>query len=143
MSSGGLQRKLSSASSLGSMEESYFLQASLDSSDKSSEKRSMPEATMSPYYMKSITPSAYEATLRQKEGELASYMSRLVGVKSIQLVHFCVAPLVGFWKLALKWELGSHQFVISDPTVISEPTLDRLKWRTMDAGKLPLFYKLV
>lgn len=98
----------------------------------------MPEATMSPYYMKSITPSAYEATLRQKEGELASYMSRLVGVKSIQLVHFCVAPLVGFWKLALKWELGSHQFVISDPT------LDRFK---IDVGdhteKLPFFYKLV
>ncbi|CAG7903178.1 unnamed protein product [Brassica rapa] len=81
---GGLQRKLSSASSLGSMEESYFLQASLDSSDKYSEKRSMPEATMSPYYMKSITPSAYEATLRQKEGELASYMSRLASMESIR-----------------------------------------------------------
>ncbi|KAG5379910.1 hypothetical protein IGI04_027752 [Brassica rapa subsp. trilocularis] len=81
---GGLQRKPSSASSLGSMEESYFLQASLDSSDKSSEKRSMPEATMSPYYMKSITPSAYEATLRQKEGELASYMSRLASMESIR-----------------------------------------------------------
>lgn len=88
MSSGGLPRKLSSASSLGSMEESYFLQASLDSSDKFSERRSTPEATMSPYYMKSITPSAYEATLRQKEGELASYMSRLVGVESIQLLIF-------------------------------------------------------
>ncbi|ESQ27007.1 hypothetical protein EUTSA_v10018077mg [Eutrema salsugineum] len=81
---GGLPRKLSSASSLGSMEESYFLQASLDSSDKFSEKRSMPEATMSPYYMKSITPSAYEATLRQKEGELASYMSRLASMESIR-----------------------------------------------------------
>lgn len=81
---GGLQRKLSSASSLGSMEESYFLQASLDSSDRSSDKRSMPEATMSPYYMKSITPSAYEATLRQKEGELASYMSRLASMESIR-----------------------------------------------------------
>ncbi|KAL0724485.1 hypothetical protein Bca4012_039084 [Brassica carinata] len=81
---GGLPRKLSSASSLGSMEESYFLQASLDSSDRSSDKRSMPEATMSPYYMKSITPSAYEATLRQKEGELASYMSRLASMESIR-----------------------------------------------------------
>lgn len=100
MSSGGLPRKLSSASSLGSMEESYFLQASLDSSDKFSEKRSMPEATMSPYYMKSITPSAYEATLRQKEGELASYMSRLVGVENIPLSHYCVTLLVGFWELA-------------------------------------------
>ncbi|XP_010430055.1 PREDICTED: golgin candidate 5 isoform X3 [Camelina sativa] len=81
---GGLSRKLSSAGSLGSMEESYFLQASLDSSDKYSEKRSTPEATMSPYYMKSITPSAYEATLRQKEGELASYMSRLASMESIR-----------------------------------------------------------
>ncbi|KAL1220753.1 Golgin candidate 5 [Cardamine amara subsp. amara] len=81
---GGLPRKLSSASSLGSMEESYFLQASLDSSDKFPEKRSTPEATMSPYYMKSITPSAYEATLRQKEGELASYMSRLASMESIR-----------------------------------------------------------
>lgn len=70
------------------MEESYFLQASLDSSDRSSDKRSMPEATMSPYYMKSITPSAYEATLRQKEGELASYMSRLVGVKKYTTCSF-------------------------------------------------------
>uniref|UniRef100_A0A1J3HHZ5 Golgin candidate 5 n=1 Tax=Noccaea caerulescens TaxID=107243 RepID=A0A1J3HHZ5_NOCCA len=81
---GGLPRKLSSASSLGSMEESYFLQASLDSSDRFSEKRSITEAPMSPYYMKSITPSAYEATLRQKEGELASYMSRLASMESIR-----------------------------------------------------------
>jgi chromosome segregation ATPase len=44
----------------------------------------MPEATMSPYYMKSITPSAYEATLRQKEGELASYMTRLASMESIR-----------------------------------------------------------
>jgi hypothetical protein len=35
---------------------------------------------MSPYYMKSMTPSAFESALRQKEGELASYMSRLVSV---------------------------------------------------------------
>lgn len=60
------------------MEESHFLQASLDSSDNLSERRNLAEATVSPYYMKSMTPSAYEATLRQKEGELASYMSRLV-----------------------------------------------------------------
>lgn len=73
-----MSRKLSSASSLGSMEESYFLQASLDSSDSFSERRNAGEATMSPYYMKSMTPSAFEASLRQKEGELASYMSRLV-----------------------------------------------------------------
>lgn len=60
------------------MEESYFLQASLDSSDNLSERRNLVEATMNPYYMKSMTPSSFEAALRQKEGELASYMSRLV-----------------------------------------------------------------
>jgi hypothetical protein len=78
LSAGNLTRKLSSASSVGSMEESYFLQASLDSSEGFSERRNAGEATISPYYMKSMTPSAFEAALRQKEGELASYMSRLV-----------------------------------------------------------------
>lgn len=77
-SAGNLTRKLSSTSSLGSIEESYFLQASLDSSDGMSEKKNLVELNMSPYYVKSMTPSAFEATLRQKEGELASYMSRLV-----------------------------------------------------------------
>jgi len=81
---GNLTRKLSSASSLGSMEESYFLQASLDSSDSLSERRNAGEAIMSPYYMKSMTPSAFEAALRQKEGELASYMSRLASLESIR-----------------------------------------------------------
>ncbi|GLT71673.1 hypothetical protein SLA2020_436730 [Shorea laevis] len=81
---GNLTRKLSSASSLGSMEESYFLQASLDSSDTLSERRNAGEAIMSPYYMKSMTPSAFEAALRQKEGELASYMSRLASLESIR-----------------------------------------------------------
>lgn len=60
------------------MEESYFLQASLDSSDGFSERRNPGETTMSPYYIRSMTPNAFEAALRQKEGELASYMSRLV-----------------------------------------------------------------
>ncbi|PON88412.1 TATA element modulatory factor 1 DNA binding [Trema orientale] len=81
---GNLSRKLSSASSLGSMEESYYLQASLDSSDSLSERRNAGEATMSPYYMKSMTPGAFEAALRQKEGELASYMSRLATMESIR-----------------------------------------------------------
>uniref|UniRef100_A0A5B7A297 TATA element modulatory factor 1 TATA binding domain-containing protein n=1 Tax=Davidia involucrata TaxID=16924 RepID=A0A5B7A297_DAVIN len=81
---GNLTRKLSSASSLGSMEESFFLQASLDSSDSFSERRNPGETTMSPYYMKSMTPSAFEATRRQKEGELASYMSRLASMESIR-----------------------------------------------------------
>ncbi|ONI15876.1 hypothetical protein PRUPE_3G066400 [Prunus persica] len=84
LENGSMSRKLSSASSLGSMEESYFLQASLDSSDSFSERRNAGEATMSPYYMKSMTPSAFEASLRQKEGELASYMSRLASMESIR-----------------------------------------------------------
>ncbi|KAA8540398.1 hypothetical protein F0562_024683 [Nyssa sinensis] len=81
---GNLTRKLSSASSLGSMEESFFLQASLDSSDRFSERKNPGDAIMSPYFMKSMTPSAFEATLRQKEGELASYMSRLASMESIR-----------------------------------------------------------
>ncbi|OIW03809.1 hypothetical protein TanjilG_30085 [Lupinus angustifolius] len=80
----GLSRKLSSASSLGSMEESYYLQASLDSSDSFSERRNPGELSMSPYYMKSMTHSSFEAALRQKEGELASYMSRLASLESIR-----------------------------------------------------------
>ncbi|CAI8583936.1 unnamed protein product [Vicia faba] len=81
---GNLARKISTASSMGSMEESYFLQASLDSSDSFSERRSPGELSMSPYYMKSMTPSSFEAALRQKEGELASYMSRLASLESIR-----------------------------------------------------------
>ncbi|KAL6584653.1 hypothetical protein OROMI_003942 [Orobanche minor] len=80
----GLDRKLSSASSLSSMEESYFLQTTLDSSENLSERRSLGEGTVSPYYMKSMTSSTYEAALRQKEGELASYMSRLASMESIR-----------------------------------------------------------
>ncbi|KAK3027060.1 hypothetical protein RJ639_040892, partial [Escallonia herrerae] len=81
---GNLTRKLSSASSLSSMEESYFLQASLDSSDSFSERRNPGEMIMSPYYMKSMTPSSFEAALRQKDGELTSYMSRLASMESIR-----------------------------------------------------------
>ncbi|XAR67703.1 hypothetical protein NMG60_11002578 [Bertholletia excelsa] len=81
---GNLTRKLSSASSLSSMEESFFLQASLDPSDSFSQRRNAGEMSMSPYFMKSMTPSAFEATLRQKEGELASYMSRLASMESIR-----------------------------------------------------------
>ncbi|KAI4387014.1 hypothetical protein MLD38_004881 [Melastoma candidum] len=80
---GNLTRKLSSTSSLGSMEESYFLQASLDS-DSMSERRNHGEVPYSSYYMKSMTPSAFESTLRQKEGELASYMSRLASMEAIR-----------------------------------------------------------
>ncbi|KAL6568160.1 hypothetical protein OROHE_003844 [Orobanche hederae] len=80
----GLDRKLSSASSLSSMEESYFLQTTLDSSENLSERKSLGEGTVSPYYMKSMTSSTYEAALRQKEGELASYMSRLASMESIR-----------------------------------------------------------
>lgn len=48
---------------------------------------------MSPYFMKSMTPSSFEAALRQKEGELASYMSRLV--RMIIMLNFffgCIFP---------------------------------------------------
>ncbi|XP_031104915.1 golgin candidate 5 [Ipomoea triloba] len=81
---GNLARKISSASSLSSMEESYFLQASLDFSETSSERRHTGEVTMNPYYVKSMTPNVYEASLRQKEGELASYMSRLASMEAIR-----------------------------------------------------------
>ncbi|KAG8388344.1 hypothetical protein BUALT_Bualt02G0115900 [Buddleja alternifolia] len=82
---GNLARKISSASSLSSMEESYFLQTSLDPSENLSERRSAAgEITMSPHYMKSMTSSTFEAALRQKEGELASYTSRLASMESIR-----------------------------------------------------------
>lgn len=77
-------RKLSSAGSLGSMEESHFLQASLDSSDSFSSRRGLGDTTMSPYFLKSMTPSAFEAALRQKDGELQSYISRLSTLESIR-----------------------------------------------------------
>ncbi|GER52420.1 golgin candidate 5 [Striga asiatica] len=80
---GSLTRKISSASSLSSMEETYFLQNTLASSENLSEHRSMAEV-ISPYYIKSMTTSTYEAALRQKEGELASYTSRLVSMESIR-----------------------------------------------------------
>lgn len=61
------------------MDESFFLNASLDSSDGGFSERRLPSETpMTPYFLKSMTPSTFEATLRQKDGELASYMSRLV-----------------------------------------------------------------
>ncbi|KAM7480468.1 hypothetical protein LguiA_028681 [Lonicera macranthoides] len=85
---GNLTHRLSSASSLSSMEESHFLQASLDSSDSFSERSRNPGETTvmnNPYYMRSMmTPNAFEAALRQKEGELASYMSRLASMESIR-----------------------------------------------------------
>ena len=36
------------------------------------------------YYLRSMTPSAFESALRQKDGELASYMSRLASLESIR-----------------------------------------------------------
>ncbi|XP_011080724.1 golgin candidate 5 [Sesamum indicum] len=81
---GNLTRKISSTSSLGNMEESYFLQTTLDSSENSSERRIVGEGAVSPYYMKSVTSSTFEAALRQKEGELASYASRLASMESIR-----------------------------------------------------------
>ncbi|XP_023533525.1 golgin candidate 5-like isoform X2 [Cucurbita pepo subsp. pepo] len=81
---GDLARKLSSSSSLGNMEESYFLQASLGSSDR----KITGDIPMGPYYMKSMNPSSFEAALRQKEGELTSYVSRM---KSIEMIRDSLA----------------------------------------------------
>lgn len=55
------------------MEEGLFPQAYKDSSRTYSER-----SDISPFYLKSMTPNAFQAALRQKEGELASYMTRLV-----------------------------------------------------------------
>ena len=75
---------------MSSIEESIFLQASLDSSDNFYlERRASGEATVSPYFLKSMTQSAYEAALRQKDGELASYMSRLVWKIYLYVGHTC------------------------------------------------------
>ncbi|XP_042035995.1 golgin candidate 5-like isoform X3 [Salvia splendens] len=81
---GNLTRKISSASSLGSMEEGFFLQTTLGSSETFSENRSVGDGAVSPYYMKSVTSNTFEAALRQKEGELASYASRLASLESIR-----------------------------------------------------------
>ncbi|XP_078429014.1 golgin Putative 5 [Wolffia australiana] len=75
-------RKLSSAGSLGSMEESFFLGTSDDG--KAERTNPVEMTTISPYYLKTMTPNAFEATLRQKEGELASYISRLASLESIR-----------------------------------------------------------
>ncbi|KAJ1688403.1 hypothetical protein LUZ63_019793 [Rhynchospora breviuscula] len=76
-------RKLASAGSLNSIEESHFLQASLENdSNALLERRMSTENSMSSYFLKSMTPSAFEAALRQKDGELASYMARLASLES-------------------------------------------------------------
>ncbi|XP_062232121.1 golgin candidate 5-like [Phragmites australis] len=77
-------RKLSSAGSINSLEESHFLQASLDLSDNTSLERRMSSESNMSYYLRSMTPSAFESALRQKDGELASYISRLDSLESIR-----------------------------------------------------------
>ncbi|KAJ3670842.1 hypothetical protein LUZ60_008268 [Juncus effusus] len=79
-------RKLSSAGSLNSIEESHFLQASLELNDQNALhlERRMSADGGNNYFLKSMTPSAFEAALRQKDGELASYMSRLASLESIR-----------------------------------------------------------
>jgi TATA element modulatory factor len=64
----------SSAGSIDSLEESL----SLDFSENASLERRMSSDNNMPYYLRTMTPSAFESALRQKDGELASYMSRLV-----------------------------------------------------------------
>ncbi|KAJ0458877.1 putative TATA element modulatory factor 1, TATA binding protein [Helianthus annuus] len=82
VSANGLTRRLS-ARSLSSMEESFFPRAIVDSYHTFSE-RSHREPTISPFYLKSMTPDAFQAALRQKEGEVASYMSRLASMETIR-----------------------------------------------------------
>ncbi|CAN6327308.1 unnamed protein product [Urochloa humidicola] len=77
-------RKLSSSGSIYSLEESHFLQASLDLSDNASLERRMSSESNMSYYLRTMTPSAFESALRQKDGELASYMSRLASLESIR-----------------------------------------------------------
>jgi len=78
-------RKLSSSGSINSLEESHFLQASLDLSDNASLERRMSSESNMSYYLRTMTPSAFESALRQKDGELASYMSRLVFIRVLLL----------------------------------------------------------
>ena len=70
------------------MEESYFLQASLGSSDR----KITGDIPMGPYYMKSMNPSSFEAALRQKEGELTSYVSRMVCSFTLELFSSYRSP---------------------------------------------------
>lgn len=82
-------RRFSSATSIGSMEESFYLQASLDSSTEQAlpDRKSTSEVVGSPYFGKSIMPTTLEhleTTLRQKDGELSSYMARLASLESIR-----------------------------------------------------------
>ncbi|PWZ19031.1 Golgin candidate 5 [Zea mays] len=77
-------RKLPSSGSINSLEESHFLQASLDLSDNASLERRMSSESNMSYYLRTMTPSAFESALRQKDGELASYMSRLASLESIR-----------------------------------------------------------
>ncbi|AQK88376.1 Golgin candidate 5 [Zea mays] len=87
-------RKLPSSGSINSLEESHFLQASLDLSDNASLERRMSSESNMSYYLRTMTPSAFESALRQKDGELASYMSRLFD--NIFLAQYWYCSLSGF-----------------------------------------------
>ncbi|KAL6559898.1 Golgin candidate 5 [Orobanche gracilis] len=130
----GLDRKLSSASSLSSMEESYFLQTTLDSSENLSERRSLGEGAVSPYYMKNMTSSTYEAALRQKEGEFASYMSRLASMDSIR--DSLAEELV---KMTAQHSLNDFFFYDMRPSVVSMNILNIVQCEKLgaEAATLP------
>lgn len=92
-------RRWPSMSSQGSMEESFYLQASLDATPErgTGERFSFSERPPSPlpHFGKSMVSAAtyeqLETHLRQKEGELASYGSRLVNTLLFCcLIIFCV-----------------------------------------------------
>lgn len=69
-----------SSTSAGSLEESYFLQVSLDSAgDQIALDRRNSNSVLSPYTVKGSMPNEQlESLLSQKDGEIALYTSRLV-----------------------------------------------------------------
>ena len=69
---------------------------------------------MSSYYLKSVTPNAFEAALRHKEGELASYMSRLVcsAHDFTSISTKCKTPLKRF-VITFKVHCNIEAFVLS------------------------------
>lgn len=81
-------RRFSSGSSGGNLEESFFLQTSLDptSDQLTGDKRNTSSPISSPFSLKGAFPNAtleqLETLLSQKEGELALYTSRLASLES-------------------------------------------------------------
>eukprot|EP00252_Welwitschia_mirabilis_P005829 TRINITY_DN1642_c0_g2_i1.p1 TRINITY_DN1642_c0_g2~~TRINITY_DN1642_c0_g2_i1.p1 ORF type:complete len:993 (-),score=296.66 TRINITY_DN1642_c0_g2_i1:497-3475(-) len=82
-------RRFSSATSIGSMEESFYLQSSLESPTDHNigDRKGMNDVKGSNYSGRSIVPTTLEhleSSLRKKDGELALYMARLASLESIR-----------------------------------------------------------